>query len=325
MQSNVLVKADHLKKYFYLGSKRTLKAVDDVTLEIHHGETLALVGESGCGKSTFGRTIIGAYSPSSGTVKYDGVNYEKAKRKERRAFTRKSQMIFQDPYSALNPRMTVADIIGEGIDIHKMYRGIERNEKIASLLSMVGLSPSVGSRFTHEFSGGQLQRISIARALAVEPEFLVCDEPISALDVSVQAQIVNLLKKLQKQLRLTNLFIAHDLNMVRYISNRTAVMYLGRIVEIGNSQDVYDRPLHPYTKVLLSSVPEADPSAGQGKKPISMGGELPNPLNPPEGCAFCTRCPLAKDRCRTERPKLTEVEPGRKIACFLRDQPAENN
>lgn len=320
MSSETLVKVDHLKKYFYLGGKRALKAVDDVSFEIVKGETLALVGESGCGKSTLGRTIIGAYRPTEGSIQYGGMDFLKSDKAWRKQFTRKAQMIFQDPYSALNSRMTVSDIIAEGIDVHKMYRGKERNEKVASLLTLVGLSTNAGNRFPHEFSGGQLQRIGIARALAVEPEFIVCDEPISALDVSVQAQIVNLLKGLQKQLQLTNLFIAHDLNMVRYISDRTIVMYLGRIVEIGDSISVYEKPLHPYTKAMIEAVPEADPEIEHEKKSTLLKGELPSPINPPKGCVFCTRCPLSDDLCKEKRPELTEAQPGRKVACFHLDR-----
>ncbi len=312
-----LMKIAHVKKYFNVGGGRILKAVDDVSLNIYNGETLALVGESGCGKSTLGRTVMGAYEPTEGSVVFNGVEMCGASKKQRREFSKNAQMIFQDPYSALNPRMTVADIIGEGLAIHRLLKGEALQERIRGLLTMVGLSSGAGSRFPHEFSGGQRQRIVIARALSLNPRFIVCDEPISALDVSIQAQIVNLMRSLQKKLSLTNLFIAHDLNMVRFISDRTAVMYLGRIMELGESTAVNDRPLHPYTQALISSVPLADPKLEKLRKPLLLEGEIPSPIYPPQGCAFCTRCPKAMERCKKERPVLSEVEKGRQVACFL--------
>lgn len=316
---SVLIKIKDLKKYFNVGHGQLLKAVDGVSLDIYKGETLGLVGESGCGKSTLGRTIIRMYNATSGSVEFDGRDIHSFNKKEMLSFTKNAQFIFQDPYASLNPRMTVGSIIGEGIDIHKLYSGQKRTQKIYELLELVGLNREHASRFPHEFSGGQRQRIGIARALAIEPEFIICDEPISALDVSIQAQIVNLLKSLQDKLGLTYLFIAHDLNMVKYISDRVAVMYLGTIVEISESQNIYDKPLHPYTQALLSAIPIPDPNIENNKHRIILEGDVPSPINSSKGCPFCTRCPKAMDKCHDIRPKLKEIEPEHNVACHLFD------
>lgn len=315
--SNVLLNIKDLKKYFFVGYGQVLKAVDGVTLQIHKGETLGLVGESGCGKSTLGRTVIRMYDATSGLIEFNGKNICKMKKSNMLSFAKSAQIIFQDPYASLNPRMTVGSIIGEGIDIHKLYSGEKRTERIYELLELVGLNREHASRFPHEFSGGQRQRIGIARALAIEPEFIVCDEPISALDVSIQAQIVNLLKRLQNKLGLTYLFIAHDLNMVKYISDRVAVMYLGTIAEISESANIYDDPMHPYTQALLSAIPIPDPDVEKSKKRIILEGDVPSPINSPKGCTFCTRCPRAMDVCYETRPQLKEVKPGHYAACHL--------
>lgn len=313
----VFLQVEHLKKYFNAGGKARLKAVDDVSLDIYEGETLALVGESGCGKSTLGRTIMGIYKPTEGRISYEGYDMSGFKGKDRKDFAKLSQMIFQDPYSALNPRKTVGDIVAEGIDIHKMLKGEERQKRIYELLALVGLNENQANRYPHEFSGGQRQRIGIARALAMNPKFIVCDEPISALDVSIQAQIVNLLRHLQKEMNLTYLFIAHDLNMVRYIGDRIAVMYLGNLVEIGPAEEVYHNPRHPYTEMLISSVPVADPEIQYHKEIKKDNCELPSPINPPKGCVFCTRCEKAMEICHKERPQLVQTEEGHKAACHL--------
>lgn len=316
----LLVQIKNLKKHFIVGNRQVLKAVDDVSLNIYHGETVGLVGESGCGKSTLGRTIIRMYDATSGTVEFNGVNVHKMNKRQMRDFTKQAQIIFQDPYASLNPRMTIGGIIGEGIDIHNLYSGKERTARIYELLELVGLNREHASRFPHEFSGGQRQRIGIARALAIEPKFIICDEPISALDVSIQAQIVNLLKHLQDKLGLTYLFIAHDLNMVKYISDRVVVMYLGTIVEVAASTVIYDKPLHPYTQALLSAIPIPDPNVERSRSRIILEGDVPSPINSPKGCPFCTRCPNAMDICLQNRPKLVEVEPGHQAACHLFDK-----
>lgn len=313
----VFLQIEHLKKYFKVGGKARLKAVDDVSLKIYEGETLALVGESGCGKSTLGRTVIGIYKPTEGRISYEGYDMSGFKGKDRKDFAKLSQMIFQDPYSALNPRKTVGDIVAEGIDIHRMLKGEARQKRIYELLALVGLNENQANRYPHEFSGGQRQRIGIARALALNPKFIVCDEPISALDVSIQAQIVNLLKHLQKEMNLTYLFIAHDLNMVRYIGDRIAVMYLGNLVEIGPAEAVYHNPRHPYTKMLISSVPVVDPEIQYNKEIKRDNCELPSPINPPKGCVFCTRCEQATEICHKERPKMVQAEEGHQAACHL--------
>ncbi|ABK61181.1 MULTISPECIES: ABC transporter ATP-binding protein [Clostridium] len=312
-----LVEVKNLKKYFKVGKNATLKAVDDVTFNIRKGETLGLVGESGCGKTTCGRTVLGLYGATGGKVLFEGVDIHSLKGKEKREFTKHAQIIFQDPYASLDPRMTVGDIIAEGIDIHGLYTGQERTDKIYKLLELVGLNKEHASRFPHEFSGGQRQRIGIARALAVEPKFIVCDEPISALDVSIQAQVVNLLIDLQRKFDLTYLFIAHDLSMVKHISDRVGVMYLGNMVELADSGKLYAKPLHPYTQALLSAIPLPDPEAEKSRNRIMLEGEVPSPINPKPGCRFVARCRYATEKCSKERPELIEVEDGHYVACHL--------
>lgn len=314
---NKLVEVKNLKKYFNVGRNSVLKAVDDVSFFIRKGETLGLVGESGCGKTTTGRTVIGMYPATDGEVLFDGVNIHKLDRQGKKDFTKRAQIIFQDPYASLNPRMTVGDIIGEGMDIHNLYTGKERTEKINELLGLVGLNKEHANRFPHEFSGGQRQRIGIARAFAVEPEFIVCDEPISALDVSIQAQVVNLLIKLQHETGLTYLFIAHDLSMVKHISDRVAVMYLGTMVELASSFDLYRNPLHPYTKALLSAIPIPDPNVERNRKRIMLEGDVPSPINPKPGCRFRARCKYAKPICGEVMPEFKEVEKDHFVACHL--------
>lgn len=310
-----LLVLEDLKKYFYLGNHQVLKAVDGITLTIKKGETLGLVGESGCGKSTLGRVIMGIYDKTSGELLYDGNPVNVKSTRDRLSYAKKAQIIFQDPYASLNPRMTVGSIIGEGMEIHGMYDAAKRQERVYELLETVGLNREHANRFPHEFSGGQRQRIGIARALAIEPEFLVCDEPISALDVSIQAQVINLMKDLQEKLGLTYLFIAHDLNIVKYISNRIAVMYLGNVVEIASSDIIYGNTLHPYSKALLSSVPIPDPDVETQKLRVILQGDVPSPINTPEGCNFAGRCPEVCDICRQKRPQLIEIEPGHMVAC----------
>jgi oligopeptide transport system ATP-binding protein len=297
-----------------------VRAVDGVSFDIHKGETLGLVGESGCGKSTTGRTVLQLYRPTSGEVEFDGVNLVEAKGSALRRMRRKMQMIFQDPYASLNPRMTVGEIVGEPLIVHHVAGGKDVTARVDQLLSLVGLSPSYANRFPHEFSGGQRQRIGVARALALQPDFIVCDEPISALDVSIQAQVVNLLEELQEQFNLTYLFIAHDLSMVRHISDRVAVMYLGVIVELATRDEIYLRPLHPYTQALLSAVPIPDPFAESERKRIILEGDVPSPINPPSGCRFRTRCPLAKPVCAEDRPAWRELRPGHFVACHFAEQ-----
>lgn len=314
-EKEVLIEVKNLKKHFKVGRNKTLKAVDGVSFQIYKGETLGLVGESGCGKTTCGKTVMGLYGASDGEVLFEGVDIHKLDKKARKDFTRKAQIIFQDPYSSLNPRMTVEDIIGEGIDIHGLYKGNNRTQKVHELLELVGLNKEHAQRFPHEFSGGQRQRIGIARALAIEPEFIVCDEPISALDVSIQAQVVNLLIELQEKKNLTYLFIAHDLSMVKHISDRVAVMYLGHIVEFAESHELYENPKHPYTKALMSAIPIPDPEEEKNKTRIPLDGEIPSPINPKPGCRFVTRCQHATDLCKTETPTLKEVGEEHFIAC----------
>jgi oligopeptide transport system ATP-binding protein len=315
--NEILIEVKNLKKYFQVGKHATLKAVDDVSFFIRKGETLGLVGESGCGKTTCGRTVMGMYSATGGEVIFDGVDVHKLDKKAKKDFARRAQIIFQDPYASLNPRMTVGDIIGEGIDIHNLYTGQKRTDRVYELLQLVGLNKEHGSRFPHEFSGGQRQRIGIARALAIEPEFIVCDEPISALDVSIQAQIVNLLIQLQQELGLTYLFIAHDLSMVKHISDRVGVMYLGAMVELASSHDLYEKPLHPYTQALLSAIPVPDPEVERNKARIKLEGEVPSPINPKPGCRFAPRCAYAKPICSEQTPILKEIEKEHYVACHL--------
>ncbi|WP_124726670.1 ABC transporter ATP-binding protein [Staphylospora marina] len=313
----VILEVTNLKKHFHLGKNQVVQAVDGVTFSVYRGETLGLVGESGCGKSTVGRTLIGLYSPTGGTVKFKGKDITGLKGADRKKFNREMQMIFQDPYASLNPRMNVLDIIAEGIDIHGLASGDERRRRVIELLETVGLNEEHADRFPHEFSGGQRQRIGIARALAVEPDFIIADEPISALDVSIQAQVVNLMKKLQKERGLTYLFIAHDLSMVKYISDRVGVMYLGNLVELADSDELYEHPLHPYTEALLSAVPIPDPETARTRERIILEGDVPSPINPPSGCRFRTRCPKAMDICAKVVPTWEEVRPNHWVACHL--------
>ena len=321
--SENLVEVKHLQQYFPAGgmgkNKRYVQAVDDVSFAIRKGETLGLVGESGCGKTTTGRTLLRLYEPTDGTIIYDGkVLFDK---KEKIAvdmlpYRRRMQIVFQDPYASLDPRMTIGDIVGEGIDIHHLCANAkERHDKIISLLERVGLNSEHANRYPHEFSGGQRQRVGIARALAVDPEFIVCDEPVSALDVSIQAQIINLLKNLQEKRNLTYLFISHDLSVVEHISDTVGVMYLGNLVEYGATPDIFSHPLHPYTKALFSAIPIPDPTIRRER--IVLQGSIPSPANPPKGCKFHTRCPYATERCKTEAPQQREVEPGHYVVCHL--------
>ncbi|OEG00089.1 oligopeptide ABC transporter ATP-binding protein OppF [Vulcanibacillus modesticaldus] len=314
--NEIILEVKNLKKHFNVGNG-VVKAVDGVNFSIKRGETLGLVGESGCGKSTTGRTIIRLYEPTEGEVIFKGRDVTKLKGRELKKFNREMQMIFQDPYASLNPRMTVADIIGEGIDIHNLLSGKERLERIYSLLDTVGLNREHANRFPHEFSGGQRQRIGIARALALDPDFIIADEPISALDVSIQAQVVNLLQDLQKEKGLTYLFIAHDLSMVKHISDRIGVMYLGHLVELTESIELYENPLHPYTEALLSAIPIPDPEIERTRQRIILEGDVPSPMNPPSGCPFRTRCPKAMDICAEKRPEFKEAQPGHFVACHL--------
>lgn len=317
MAKQPLVEVKGLKKFFEVGHGQVLKAVNNLNLTIHKGETVGLVGESGCGKSTAGRTIIRLYEPTAGQVLFNGRNIYDLKGKELLQLRRGMQMIFQDPYASLNPRMTVGDIIGEALDIHGLAKGKARQERIIELLRLVGLNAEHANRFPHEFSGGQRQRVGIARALAVEPQFIICDEPISALDVSIQAQVVNLLKDLQEKMGLTYLFIAHDLAMVKYISDRVAVMYLGKMVELAESFELYDRPLHPYTQALLSAIPIPDPEVEASRQRIILQGDVPSPINPPSGCHFRTRCRYAKPICAEQEPELRDMGGGHLVACHF--------
>jgi len=312
-----LVEARGVCKYFRVSGGRVLHAVENVDLTIHRGETLGLVGESGCGKSTLGRTLMGIYAPTKGQLLFDGREMDLHNKRERFAFSKKAQIVFQDPYASLNPRMTVASIIEEGMVIHRMYDEAHRRERVLKLLDIVGLNREHANRFPHEFSGGQRQRIGIARALAIEPEFIVCDEPISALDVSIQAQIINLLHDLQSELGLTYLFIAHDLNIVKYISDRIAVMYLGSVVELAGSAELYADTLHPYSRALLSAVPVPDPDMEAAKHRQVISGEVPSPIHKPKGCAFSSRCPMASEPCRQSMPPLREAAPNHFVACHL--------
>ena len=316
-----LLEVKNLQMYFPVTSGAIIqrkvadvKAVDDVSFTVHRGETLGLVGESGCGKSTTGRAVLQLYRPTAGTVNFDGTELTSLKGSSLRHFRRRMQMIFQDPYSSLNPRMNVKNIVTEPMAIHGLHKG-ERDDRVNYILNAVGLNPYFAKRYPHEFSGGQRQRIGIARALAVEPDFIVCDEPVSALDVSIQAQIINLLEDLQQDFNLTYLFIAHDLAVVRHISDRVAVMYLGHFVELADSNELYENPLHPYTKALLSVVPITDPELERTRERIILTGDVPSPLRPPSGCVFHTRCPIAIDECREEIPVWREVSPKHFVAC----------
>ena len=297
-----------------------IKAVDGVSFSIKKGETLGLVGESGCGKTTAGRCILQLYAPTSGDVMFEGTRLNGLNSRDMIPFRRKMQVIFQDPYGSLNPRMTCRDIIGEPLTVHKLTSGKgEYDDRVAELLNVVGLNPYMADRYPHEFSGGQRQRIGIARALAVNPSFIVCDEPVSALDVSIQAQVINLLEELQDQFGLTYLFIAHDLSVVRHISDRIAVMYLGHIVEIASREELHENPLHPYTKALLSAVPIPDPVLEAKRDRIVLTGDVPSPMNPPQGCVFHTRCPVAIEDCQAGMPELREVSPDHWVACIRSD------
>lgn len=329
--SEKLLHVEHLKQYFPAGgfgkNRKYVKAVDNVSFHIDKGETLGLVGESGCGKTTTGRTLLRLYEPTEGRIIYDGdVIFEKFEGQKRIAadmmpYRKKMQIVFQDPYASLDPRMTVGDIVGEPIDIHKIAGSKqERYDRIIELLRRVGLNSEHANRYPHEFSGGQRQRVGIARALAVDPEFIVCDEPISALDVSIQAQVINMFEDLQEQLGLTYLFIAHDLSVVKHISNRIGVMYLGNMVELADSYELTEHSLHPYTKSLISAIPIADPKVARASKRIVLEGDVPSPLNPPSGCRFRTRCPYADEKCACEVPEWREVEKNHFAACHHLDK-----
>jgi oligopeptide transport system ATP-binding protein len=324
--NEILIEVKNLKKYFVKNkglirkSLETTKAVDDVSFFIRKGETLGLVGESGCGKSTTGRTVLRLYEPTAGEILYNGKDIAKLNREQMMPYRKKMQMIFQDPYASLNSRMTVSDIIGEPMDIHNLASGKERQEKIYELLDTVGLNKDHAARYPHEFSGGQRQRIGIARSLAVDPEFIICDEPISALDVSIQAQVVNMLEDLQQERGLTYLFIAHDLSMVKHISDRVGVMYLGSLVEVASSKELYANPVHPYTQALLSSIPIPDPDIAESSNRIVLQGDVPSPVNPPSGCKFRTRCRYAMDVCKEVAPVVKEVSKDHFVACHLLDK-----
>ena len=323
MNNSPLIEVKDLKKYFDISTgmftTRPLKAVDGVSFTIHRGETLGLVGESGCGKTTVGRTLLHLYTPTSGQIIYDGKEIKT--KADIHEFRKKATMVFQDPYSSLNPRMTVSDIIAEPLDIHKLYKDEEeRRQKVLELMAHVGLNSEHASRYAHEFSGGQRQRIGIARSLAVNPDFIVCDEPVSALDVSIQAQVINMFGELQEKLGLTYLFIAHDLLVVRHISNRIAVMYLGKMVELTDAATIYERPMHPYSKALMSAVPMPDPKIARENHRIPLTGDIPSPLNAPSGCPFRTRCAHACERCAAETPAFRELEKGHFVACHRAEE-----
>jgi oligopeptide transport system ATP-binding protein len=310
-----IIELKDLKKYFHLSRHRVLKAVDNINIDIFQGETFGLVGESGCGKSTLGRTIKGIYTPTAGQVIFKGQDTAHMNRKEKKIYMRNMQMIFQDPYSSLNPRMTVKELISEGLEIHKLGTKAERERKVFEILELVGLNPEYVTRFAHEFSGGQRQRLAIARALALEPKFIVCDEPISALDVSIQGQIVNLMKELQQKFGLTYLFIAHDLSMVKYISDRVGVMYLGRLVELAKKKELFGNPQHPYTQALLSCIPIPNPRIERERKEIPIEGEIPSPLEKIAGCSFKTRCPYAVAACDDMEYTLIDTGNGHFVMC----------
>jgi oligopeptide transport system ATP-binding protein len=324
---DIILHVDNLVKHFPITQGIIIQkqigavhAVDGVSFDVRRGETLGLVGESGCGKSTTGRTILQLYRPTGGQVHFDGVDLVSLKGEELRLMRRRMQMIFQDPYASLNPRMTLADIIGEPLVVHNVAKGKELNERVEHLLELVGLNPGFASRFPHEFSGGQRQRIGIARAIALQPSFIVCDEPISALDVSIQAQVVNLLEELQEKFNLTYLFIAHDLSMVRHISNRVGVMYLGIIVELTDRDSLYKNPMHPYTQALLSAIPIPDPFLEEKRRRTILQGDVPSPVNPPSGCRFRTRCAIAEALCAEKKPDFRELKPGHFVACHFAER-----
>ena len=326
--SKHLIEVEHLRQYFPAGgfgkNKKFVRAVDDVSFYVDKGETLGLVGESGCGKTTTGRTMLRLYEPTGGKFTFDGdviFDVENKQYANMLPYRKRMQIVFQDPYASLDPRMTVGDIVGEAIDVHKLAQSKQdRYDQIIHILERVGLNSEHANRYPHEFSGGQRQRVGIARALAVHPEFIVCDEPISALDVSIQAQVINMFEDLQEQMGLTYLFIAHDLSAVKHISNRIGVMYLGRMVELADSYELITRPLHPYTKSLISAIPIADPKTARESKRIVLEGDVPSPLNPPSGCRFRTRCPYADERCRAEVPSWREMEKGHFAACHHIEQ-----
>lgn len=315
--SDILLEVKNLKKYFDVGNGKVLKAVDNVSFAVRKGETLGLVGESGCGKSTTGKTIMKFLRPTGGNIIFDGKDISNISKKEYFDFTQRAQMIFQDPYASLDSRMTAGNIIAEGMETHHLYSAKERWERVYELLNTVGLSKEHANRFAHEFSGGQRQRIGIARALSINPKFIVCDEPVSALDVSVQAQVINLLLELQRNMGLTYLFIAHDLSVVKHISDNVAVMYLGTIVELASSHELYGKPQHPYTQALLSAIPLPDPDVTRAKKRILLEGDVPSPIDIVSGCKFASRCKYATERCRGEMPELREVRPGHYVACHM--------
>jgi oligopeptide transport system ATP-binding protein len=324
--SDILLKVENLKMHFpiYRGVfKRqvgVVKAVDGISFEVKRGETLGLVGESGCGKSTAGRSILQLYRPTAGSILLDGENLVKLHGQALRQRRRKMQMIFQDPYASLNPRMTIGEIVAEPLEVHQTYKGKEKSDRVAYLLQVVGLNPLYAGRYPHEFSGGQRQRVGIARSLALDPSFIVCDEPISALDVSIQAQVVNLLEDIQKKMGLTYLFIAHDLSMVRHISNRVAVMYLGKLMEMADRSEVYIDPLHPYTQALLSAIPIPDPVLEEKRQRVILTGDVPSPVNPPAGCVFHTRCMYAEPVCGQKEPQWREAHTGHWVACHFAER-----
>ncbi len=319
MTSSTLIQIENLKKHFPASGGQSVRAVDDVSFNIERGETLGLVGESGCGKTTVGRCLLRLIEPTSGEIKFDGQDLLSLGKSEMRALRRRMQIVFQDPYSSLNPRMKVGDIIGEPLIVHSIGNKQERKDRIAELLRVVKLDPDYANRYPHQFSGGQRQRIGIARALALNPDFIVADEPVSALDVSVQAQVVNLLQDLQAQFGLTYLFISHGLAVVEHISTRVGVMYLGKIVELASSAELYENPKHPYTQALLASIPLPDPEQTRDRQRIALSGEVPTPMNPPSGCRFHTRCPHVMEKCKTTEPEFKEITPGHFAACFLNE------
>ncbi len=322
-ERNTLLQVQNLKKYFpvsrqlFRTQRRYVIAVDDVSFDVLKGETLGLVGETGCGKTTVARTILQLYRPTSGKVLFDGVDLASLQENDLRKMRSRMQTIFQDPYASLNPRMTVGAIISAPLDVHTALTQKEKRERVQELLKLVGLNPDFVNRYPHEFSGGQRQRIGIARALALNPDLVICDEPISSLDVSIQAQVVNLLEELQDKLGLTYIFVAHDLSMVRHISDRMVVMYLGKVMELADRNEIYLHPLHPYTRALMSAVPIPDPDKARNRKRIILKGDIPSPLNPPHGCNFNTRCPMAAERCFQEDPEYREIQPGHWVACHF--------